>query len=164
MRIDELDRKLHERGHADCGFHVVAEHEECAACRIHASVEHDAVHDTCHREFRHTGLKETAGEIILYKFAGLLEKAVGLVAVGEIRARNDHIADMLCEKSETSGRGGTCGLSGLDFDLTPVEVREFETLVSAKQFRFRRVFFRPSAESCASLRNDSLQLGSAVFI
>ena len=108
VRPDIFHRLLHKGCHAHGGLHIVREYEECATTAPYAAVESDTVHDTSHGELAHAGLKECAGEVAFGESVGLLEEAVGLVAVGKVGRRYDHVANFLGENAEHIGRSLTC--------------------------------------------------------
>ena len=81
---DILDGKFHESCHADRGFHVVGEYEECAACGDKTTVEYNTVHYRSHRKLGHAAVEECSGEIAVSERMGLLEECIGLVRVGEV--------------------------------------------------------------------------------
>ena len=115
MRPDELHRKLHQCRQAGGRLDVVAEDEERAASGDHASMQSDTVDDGCHCEFRNAGMQERTLEIMCLKGTTSLEEGVGLVTVGEVGRRHDHVfhlSGQCCKHIGRSGTGGNTGLMG----------------------------------------------------
>ncbi len=67
-------------------------------------MKRDTIDDACHGKLCNSSLKETAGEILFAENSGLLQEAVGLVGIGKVGTRHNHIAHMLGKKTENGSR------------------------------------------------------------
>ena len=95
VRPDELHRQFHQRRQAHRRLHVVGEDEEGGADGDHAAVQRHPVGQRRHRQLGHADLEELAREVALPEDRGALEEPVGLVAVGQVGRRDDHVVDAL---------------------------------------------------------------------
>ena len=97
---NELDGQLHQGGHADGRLHVVREYEERTAGGDDTAVEGHADAAACHGELCHASLEESTGEVAADNVVGLLEEAVGLVAVGQVGRGADHVGHLLGQHAQ----------------------------------------------------------------
>ena len=164
VRPYELNRQFHQGSHADRRFHIIAENEEGAAGRDDTAVERHTDHDAGHGEFRHTGLEELTGEIAFLEGVGLLEEAVGLIRVGEVRGRNNHVTYVLREEREDDTAGITGSGTGFLLDEAPVDTRYITRHEGLVFVRCKRVGLFPVMVSRVFLISYLTKFDSAVFV
>ena len=70
-------------------------------------MQSNTVHNTSHRKLAHTGLQETSPEIIFGQCMSFLEETVSLIRVAQIGRSNNHIFDLLSQRSQYSSRSST---------------------------------------------------------
>ena len=71
------------------------------------------IDDGCHGKFRHAGMQESSREVVGLERSAHLEETVGLVAVGKVGRRDDHVINLLGEGGEHVGAGSAGGDAGL---------------------------------------------------
>ena len=127
-------------------------------------MERHAVDDGGHGQLAHTGVEESALEVAAGEGGGVLEEGVGLVAVGQVGARHDHIAHVAGQGRQHVGAGGTRSEVGLVLDGGVVHVVHLAGDV-AVEFRGQLgVGFTPLFFLLAALRHDGFELLLAVAV
>ena len=124
VRPDEFNGEAHQCREAHRRLHVIAKGEEGAACGYDAAVHGHAVAQGGHRQLAYADLQERAAEVALHKLLGLLEEAVGLVAVGEVGGGDDHVLHSLGQPAQNGARGVAAGAIGLVGDVLEVQGRQ----------------------------------------
>ncbi|KAF5041062.1 hypothetical protein DSECCO2_526960 [anaerobic digester metagenome] len=100
MRPDIFDRQSHQCRKPDGRFHIIAEHEESAAGGPYPAMQGNAVTNGRHGQFTDARLQECTAEIAFGQRFGLFQEPVGLVAVGKVGRRNNHISHVLSKVCE----------------------------------------------------------------
>ena len=72
----------------------------------------DTIDNCSHGEFRYTRVQECTLEIMCSEGSAHLEEGIGLVAVGQVGRRHDHVLHLLGESGQHIGRSGTCSDTG----------------------------------------------------
>ena len=156
MTEDIFHRQLHKGSHSEGRLDIVAEHKECGARTDASAMKRDTIDKTCHGQLGNTGLKEGAAEIFTCKRMGLLQETIGLVAVGEVGTRDNHVADMFGQETEHRGRSVARSHIGLELDAVPVELGKAAGDIVAQGLVKLRILLRPLLLRGLALRNNLL--------
>ena len=161
---DILDGEFHEGRDAHGGFHIVGEYEECAASADDTAVEGDTVHHRGHGELGHTCVEEGAREIAFLEGMCLLEEGIGLVGVGEVGRRDNHVADLLGQDSEHVSRSLTRCDVGLVGYGAPVDFGELVVEIAVEFLGQPRVGGLPGCLLLAACFDDGAKLLAACLV
>ena len=127
-------------------------------------MERHTDHDACHGEFGYTGLEELTAEVTFLDRVGLLKKTVGLIGVGEVGRRNDHVAYVLREEREHYSTRITGSSTGFLLNQTPVDAGHFARHEGLVFVGCERVLLFPLMVSRIFLVRDLTQFDSTVFV
>ena len=116
--------------------------------------------DARHGELADTGLQEGSREVARRPGMGLLEEAVGLVAVAEVGGGDDHVAHLLCQHAQTGCRGRTGGNIGLLREHAPVYLRRVAAEPLSHLGGLVGMCLCPCLLLCSPLCDDVVQLAS----
>ena len=164
MSVDIFHGKLHKCRHTDCRLHIVAEHKECAASPQHSAMKHDTIDYTCHRKLRHSCMKKASCEIIFCDRACLLQPSVGLVGVGKVGTRYDHIPYMVGKIAKHISGSSTACHSGFEIDSIPIDIGELQINIILKSLRKLGILLSPFAIFLTTLCNNLLQFFTTLLI
>ena len=121
-------------------------------------------HHTSHGEFAHTGLQELTAEITFLEGMGLLEEAVGLVGVREVRRANNHVTNVLSQEAQHLTAGVTGSVAGFLLDEAPVDAGYFSGHEGLVFVRCQRVCLCPLVVSDVAFVAYLTQFGCTVVV
>ena len=118
----------------------------------------NTVDDCCHGELAHAGLQECPFKVAFSEWLGLLKESVGLVAVGEIGARHNHVAHALSKGTEHVGARSSCCKAWLVLNGGIVDGINFALDIIVELGCFLGIIFAPGFFFCLALGDDCTQL------
>ncbi len=109
-------------------------------------------------------MEESPREVTLGESVGAFEEAVGLVGIGKVGARHNHVAYLLRELGEHGGRRVTGGAIGLHEYRCIVDFREFTVEEVVELKGLFGIGLCPLGLFGLAVGADAAQLGVAVGI